>query len=79
MNAREAAMVANSWYEATATRPAPDAPLQGVLDVCIIGAGFSGLSAALELRQRGLSVAVLEAEQVAWGASSRNGGCWLCQ
>lgn len=76
MNARETAMVAHSWYEASVTRPPADAALQGALDVdvCIVGAGYSGLSAALELRQRGFSVAVLDAEQVAWGASGRNGG-----
>lgn len=43
-------------------------------DVCIIGAGFSGLSAALHLAGKGLKVVVLEAHRVGWGASGRNGG-----
>ena len=43
-------------------------------DVCIVGGGFTGLSAALELAQKGLSVIVLESERLGWGASGRNGG-----
>ncbi len=43
-------------------------------DVCILGAGFTGLSAAIELAEAGLSVIVLEAQRVGWGASGRNGG-----
>jgi len=42
--------------------------------VCIIGAGFTGLSAALELGKRGISCVVLDAHRVGWGASGRNGG-----
>lgn len=65
-----------SWYVASA--PAfPDQPqLDGTetVDVCIIGAGFTGLSTALHMAERGLSVAVLEAHRVGWGASGRNGG-----
>ncbi len=76
MNLRESAMVQHSWYEASVKREPDDPPLQGSIeaDVCVIGAGYSGLSAALELRQRGFSVVVLEAERVGWGASGRNGG-----
>lgn len=44
------------------------------IDVCIIGAGIAGLTAALELLRNGKSVAILETHQVAWGASGRNGG-----
>lgn len=43
-------------------------------DICIIGAGFTGLSAALHLAELGYSVKVLEAHRVGWGASGRNGG-----
>lgn len=43
-------------------------------DVCIIGGGLAGLSAALELLMNGKSVAILERNRVAWGASGRNGG-----
>ena len=46
-------------------------------DVAIIGAGFTGLSAALSLAKRGARVVVLESETIGWGASSRNGGMVL--
>ncbi len=67
---------APSYYAATRT-PAPERPaLAGAAaaDVCVIGAGFTGLSAALHLAEAGFSVAVLEAARVGWGASGRNGG-----
>ncbi|MGY0398880.1 MAG: NAD(P)/FAD-dependent oxidoreductase [Ostreibacterium sp.] len=47
-------------------------------DICIIGAGYTGLSAALHLAEKGYSVTLLEAKKVAWGASGRNGG-QVCQ
>jgi len=43
-------------------------------DVCVLGAGLTGLNAALELAEAGYQVIVLEAESVGWGASGRNGG-----
>jgi len=52
-------------------------PLPARVDVAVIGAGFTGLSAARTLAKRGAGVAVLEAETVGWGASSRNGGMVL--
>jgi glycine/D-amino acid oxidase-like deaminating enzyme len=55
----------------------PAAPLAEKVDVAVIGAGFTGLSAARTLAQRGTTVAVLEAETIGWGASSRNGGMVL--
>ena len=66
----------NSWYAASANRTLEFPPLKGETscDVCIIGAGYTGLSAAIHLRQRGYSVALLEANRVGWGASGRNGG-----
>ena len=47
------------------------------VDVAVIGSGFTGLSAARTLAKRGAPVAVLEAETIGWGASSRNGGMVL--
>lgn len=65
-----------SWYAATATPGVHYPSLNGgaTADVCIIGAGFTGLSAALHLAERGRSVVVLEAQRVGFGASGRNGG-----
>lgn len=65
-----------SWYAATATPLDPFAPLRGEAraDVCIIGAGYTGLSAALHLAELGYEVVVLEAHRVGFGASGRNGG-----
>lgn len=65
-----------SYYAATATPPAPFAPLRGAAkaDVCIVGGGYTGLSAALHLAARGYDVVLLEAHRVGFGASGRNGG-----
>ncbi|MCC7247162.1 MAG: FAD-binding oxidoreductase, partial [Lysobacter sp.] len=78
MTARTAAAVAYppSWY-ASSVEPLPLQPaLEGEThtDICILGAGYTGLSAALELAEAGYRVVVLEAERVGWGASGRNGG-----
>jgi gamma-glutamylputrescine oxidase len=67
---------APSYYAATAIG-APDCPaLRGAVeaDVCIVGAGYTGISTALTLAERGYSVVVLEAARIGWGASGRNGG-----
>src|SRR4051794_9306373 len=66
----------NTWYEATASRGKPRPPLSGQIDaeVCVIGGGLAGLTTALELARRGVSAVLLEARQIAWGASGRNGG-----
>ncbi len=65
-----------SFYAATATPLAPFARLQGATkaDVCVVGGGYTGLSAALHLAQRGFDVVLLEAHRVGFGASGRNGG-----
>src|SRR5271169_1398033 len=67
----------NYWLT-TVQMPAPPAqPLPETADVAVIGAGFTGLSAALALAKRGAKVVVLESETIGWGASSRNGGMVL--
>lgn len=65
-----------SWYAATATPLPPFPALAGAVsaDVAILGGGFTGLSAALELAGRGLRVVLLDAQRVGFGASGRNGG-----
>lgn len=67
---------APSYYAATANRALDFTTLQGEqeADVCIVGGGFSGLNTAIELAERGLSVVLLEAHRIGWGASGRNGG-----
>lgn len=66
----------DSWYLATARGLAGHPPLAGTVtaDVCVVGGGYTGLSAALHLAGRGYSVVLLEARRIAWGASGRNGG-----
>ena len=65
-----------SYYAATVNAVTDYAPLQGAksADVCVIGAGFTGISTALHLAERGYDVHVVEANKVGWGASGRNGG-----
>ena len=66
----------DSYYAASA-RPAPERrALDGVADcdVCVIGGGIAGCSAALHLAERGLSVVLLEEHRVGWGGSGRSGG-----
>jgi gamma-glutamylputrescine oxidase len=65
-----------SYYAATVNDTATHPALAGTVDadVCVIGAGLTGISTALNLAERGYSVAVLEASRVGWAASGRNGG-----
>ncbi|WGW03398.1 NAD(P)/FAD-dependent oxidoreductase [Tropicibacter oceani] len=66
----------DSWYAATVDPLPRFAPLAGATkaDVCVVGAGYTGLSAALHLAEAGLDVVLLEAHRVGFGASGRNGG-----
>ncbi len=63
------------WAEVSADR-IPTAPLSGIIetDILVIGAGFTGLSAAIEARRQGHDVTILEGKAVGWGASGRNNG-----
>ena len=65
-----------SYYAATINHVTDFAPLRGTTkaDVCVVGAGFTGISTALHLVERGYNVHVVEANKVGWGASGRNGG-----
>ena len=65
-----------SYYAATANGTIAYPSLQGSksADVCVVGAGFTGVSTALTLAERGYSVALVESNRVGWGASGRNGG-----
>src|SRR5437879_8771634 len=70
-------MEPNFWLTTTSMPPATPGGLPLRADVVVVGAGFTGLSAARMLAKRGATVAVLEANSVGWGASSRNGGMVL--
>jgi gamma-glutamylputrescine oxidase len=76
LEAAAVALNSNSYYEATAHAAPQRTALQGSVnaDVCVVGGGLAGISAALELAQRGYHVVVLEARRVGWAASGRNGG-----
>ncbi len=65
-----------SWYAATATltEPFPALTDQVRADVCVVGGGYTGLSAALHMAEAGFDVVLLEAHRVGFGASGRNGG-----
>jgi len=65
-----------SWYAETAAPLPPCATLRGEVraDVCVVGGGYTGLSAALHLAEAGFSVVLVEAQRVGFGASGRNGG-----
>jgi len=67
----------NYWLTAVKMPKGVPGPPPESVDVAVIGAGFTGLSAARTLAKAGAKVAVLEAETIGWGASSRNGGMVL--
>ncbi len=68
--------ITHSLWRKTAPNRAPCPPLSGTssADIVIIGGGFTGLNAALQSALKGYDVALLEAHEVGWGASGRNGG-----
>jgi len=65
-----------SYYTATANERTDYPVLRSneTVDICVVGAGFTGMATALTLAERGYSVAVVEANRIGWGASGRNGG-----
>ncbi len=65
-----------SWYAASVDQLEQQTSLLDsiVCDVCIVGGGFTGLSAALTLAEHGVDVVLIDAHRVGWGASGRNGG-----
>lgn len=65
-----------SYYRDSTVIPEPCVPLQGVAaaDVCVVGGGIAGCSAALALAERGYRVVLLESRRIGWGASGRSGG-----
>jgi glycine/D-amino acid oxidase-like deaminating enzyme len=72
-------MLAQNYWSTTVQMPVTQdtGPLPETVDVAVLGAGYTGLSAARTLAKRGAKVAVLESETIGWGASSRNGGMLL--
>jgi glycine/D-amino acid oxidase-like deaminating enzyme len=72
-------LLEHNYWLTTTEFPTTEAsqPLPEAVDVAVVGAGFTGLSAARTLAKRGARVAVLEGETIGWGASSRNGGMVL--
>ncbi|MBT5219805.1 MAG: FAD-binding oxidoreductase [Woeseia sp.] len=66
----------SSYYAATVNDVTDYPTLEGTVsaDVCVVGGGFTGVSTALSLVERGYSVALVEANRIGWGASGRNGG-----
>lgn len=76
MPASETASHVASYYAASANESVERSALEGEVrcDVCVVGAGFTGISAALHLAEKGHRVVVLEAARIGFGASGRNGG-----
>ena len=66
----------SSYYAASVNQHTDYPQLRGDVsaDVCVVGAGFTGISTALHLAERGYNVHVVESNKIGWGASGRNGG-----
>lgn len=66
----------DNYYTATINDHTAYPPLDGDIDVdiAVVGGGFTGIASAVELAERGFSVAVCEASRIGWGATGRNGG-----
>ncbi len=65
------------WQDTATPHPVVTAPLPPQADVVVVGGGYCGLSAGLELTRRGRHAVVLDAHDLGWGASTRNGGMVL--
>lgn len=76
VNSEKYHLMETNYYQSTAKNAQIFSPLdQDVsVDICVVGGGYTGLLSALELAERGFSVALVEAKSIGWGASGRNGG-----
>lgn len=70
----------SSYYKSSVNVVIDAGPLTSdqATQVCVIGGGFTGVNTALELAERGVDVVLLEANEIGWGASGRNGGQMIC-
>lgn len=65
------------WQATSTAHPVPVTPLPATADVVVVGGGYCGLAAAAEMARQGRSVVVVDAHDLGWGASTRNGGMVL--
>lgn len=62
------------WWEASPQQPSDGTPLPKAADIVVVGAGYTGLHAAIETARAGRATVVIDAEAAGWGCSTRNGG-----